>query len=595
MIITGTNRGVRPADDVQLGKGDQDVWDFIRASAGDLRALNTSTEGDFLSVGAYLHELSSKTSTILRNIELVVGIVTGEGVRENTERLQEVRELINAYHSESRIVFEQQASSLVKILTALDIAHSPLSILKRITKHLHVLSVSIRIEDARLNDGDNFGMLSEQVEMLAGVIAQKIEAIFELFVSLREAVQRTLPGVNSARHAIDDRTAGIVHSLASGVSILVEKRTSSAQTATTLSRRSEEVYSNISDVISFLQFQDISRQQIEHVIETFDELSIEGQQGLADDIVCVLSELGALQIEQLDHARGEISRAVETIVDRLQAITGGLSAVLHDTDALIRANNVQEGNSFLSDLRQSASFVMTLLDENSEIGNRLAEAISGVSELLEKLSTLLGDVEDTASEIELIAINAQIRAARMTGFGAALGVLAKAIRNLSDTTMSQTQVMARTIEDLNRTAVELRADSRRGNYQTGVGIAVAEMKTLLNSLGESEGELTSLLADFKNRTKELHDEVEALIRHISAHTRTDSVVDGIIEGLQKIVNRRPAGACRATNPNVERLARLAERYTMHQERSVHQTHVNRTTGSCSTFDENGFADNVELF
>lgn len=136
MIITGTNRTVRPGEGARWEKRDQDEWDFILTSAKDLRSLNTSTEEDFLSVGAYLHELSSKTSNIAKNIKLVLGLVTDEGVQKNTEKLQEVQALINTYHSESQMRFERQASSLVTILIALELAHAPLSIFKRIIKHL---------------------------------------------------------------------------------------------------------------------------------------------------------------------------------------------------------------------------------------------------------------------------------------------------------------------------------------------------------------------------------------------------------------------------------------------------------------------------
>ena len=149
---------------------------------------------------------------------------------------------------------------------------------------------------------------------------------------MHEAMKQTLPRVLAAKDVINDRTQEMLHSLAAGLSTLFEKRELSAQTAVRLAAKSEEVSSNMSEVISSLQFHDITRQQIEHVIDMFDELSAEGSQGSANDIVEVLGDTADLQIDQLDHARKEMFSAVARIMDGLQGIARHLSAMLGETE-----------------------------------------------------------------------------------------------------------------------------------------------------------------------------------------------------------------------------------------------------------------------
>ena len=110
-------------------------------------------------------------------------------------------------------------------------------------------------------------MLSGHVEKLSVVIASKAEGILEAMVSLHGAMKQTLPRVLAAKNVIGDRTQDMLHSLAAGLSTLFEKRELSARTAVRLAAKSEEVSSNMSEVISSLQFHDITRQQIEHVID----------------------------------------------------------------------------------------------------------------------------------------------------------------------------------------------------------------------------------------------------------------------------------------------------------------------------------------
>jgi len=85
------------------------------------------------------------------------------------------------------------------------------------------------------------------------------------------------------------------------------------------------------------------------------------------------------------------------------------------------------------------------------------------------------------------------------------------------------------------------------------------------------------------------------VKGISAHNRTNEVVSGVITGLQQIVARRKMAGGMESGKTADHLSKLTTRYTMHQERSLHQAHVNRIHGSAPIVEEKRFADNVELF
>ena len=186
----------------------------------------------------------------------------------------------------------------------------------------------------------------------------------------------------------------------------------------------------MSEVISSLQFHDITRQQIEHVIDVFDELGSEGLRdtGRDNDVANVLGDTGrppdrsARPCEKRDAFRrgeddGWPSRDSGQPIGNAERNGKPLIGVAG-----------KEDSSFLSDLNHSVSFVIGSLSRNAETDTELAGAVNHVSGLIQNVSAFVNDIEEIASEIELIAINAQIRAARTTGNGGALGVLAEAIR-----------------------------------------------------------------------------------------------------------------------------------------------------------------------
>ncbi len=568
--------------------GEKTAGEIIRSGAKQLKALNASTEEDFLSIGAYLQDLSRRAASIAKAAESVVGLVTGEEVGKDTERLGDAVRSVDEYFRESQVKFERDSGSLLRMLHVVETAYRPLSVFKTIVKHLHMLGVSTRIENARLNEDGGFDTLAEHVEKLSVVIASKSDGILKGLIALHKAVKQTLSMIFAARDATHDRTLEILDGLASSLSTLSEKRGSSSQTAIRLASGSEEVSADMSEVISSLQFHDITRQQIEHVIDAFDELAGE------DAIVEVIFEIGGLQIDQLDHARGEISSAVGRMMDGLHGIAARLSGMVKETETLTGASG-REHSSFLSDLGRSVSFVIGSLDRNGDTDKELGGAVDYVSGLIENLSAFVNDIEEIASEIELIAINAQIRAARTEDNGGALGVLAEAIRALSDTTRGQTVEMTGTLTQVSDTALQLRTTGDARGRKSEIGAITAGMAPLLESLARSQERLLTLLDGLEKESRELTSGIERVVEGITAHERTNEVVNGVIAGLRQVTAlRKPATGARPGS-GADPLGKLAARYTMNQERSLHQAHMDRINGTRSMVEEKGFAGNVELF
>ncbi|HVN97186.1 MAG TPA: methyl-accepting chemotaxis protein [Syntrophorhabdaceae bacterium] len=564
---------------------------FAAASAGDLRALNVSTENDFLSIGSYLQKLSSQAISISKAAGSVAKMVGSEEAVASTDRLRDAEACIGTYLEKSQGRFTYTSDSMLHIIRLMDAVYTPLSTFKSIVKHLHMLGISTRIEDARVNSDGRFDTLSKHVEKLSVMIASRADAIVKAIVSLQEIMKQSRPQVDSARDMMSIRAQSMLNRIKSGLSMFLEKGELSSQTAISLAANSEQVASNISRVISSLQFQDITRQQIEHVVDLFDEVASEIV--VPRDIVAILADTGPVQIDQLEHARKEMGSAVATIINGLEAIARNLWSMLRETEKLTGiAGNAH--SSFLADINYSVSFVVGSLEENREADEQLARAVGDLSDSIQNVSAHVDDIEEISSEIELIAINAQIRAAHMAENGGALGVLAEAIRNLSETTSKQTLAITSALESVREASVSLSAESQRNGNGEDILAMRTEIDSVLDFLGESQQTLSSLLTQLKKETSELTEAIQTVIKSVSAHTRTDEVVGKIIKDFRNIVEGRKVEVGLATPTNGDYLTRLAERYTMQQERTVHQARLAGTNDSPS-LKEDHFLDNVELF
>jgi methyl-accepting chemotaxis protein len=587
-----------PVDFTVREKGVDGAGHVVLGYAKELRALVSSTEGDFLSVGARLDAVLSQARTISESALMVIKLIRSEEVARDIERLQELFDTTGEYFHQSQRRLERSTGPLLQMKEMVKRAHGPLSVFEGMVKRLRMLAISTRIENARLIDNDSgFDVVAEDVKKLSGVIASKSEGIRTGIMSLHEAVERTLAKILMCRQLIERHTRTMLESLTANISMVCGKRVSSSEAASVLAARSEEITAHVSEIISSLQFHDIARQQIEHVTDMLETVQAESA---GDDpnraALQAMAGVGELQADQLTHARDELMSAVARIKEALEGVASRLSDMSNEAVRLIRVAGMKE-TSFLSEMNHSLSLITVSFAENEETDRQLAQAVSSVAGTIEELSAFVSDIEEIGSEIEVIARNAQVKAAHRAKDGGALGVLAGAIKNLSDSAGSQALIMIDTLRGIGHAAVELDTigdEERKSGYGTD-GIE-EDVKGLLESLGRADERVVSLLDDLNKNTEKLIVEIETAVNGVSAVARADEVITVVMGGLRHLAasgrSGTPHGAADTANRHLEE---LASRYTMHQERLVHQSHVAGGFGKTAQQNDTYLGENVELF
>ena len=160
-------------------KENETAGEFIRLSAKKLRDPEWIDRGRLSFRGGVSAHAFFPGSSHRKGGRVCRGAGTGSGVEKDTERFTEEVRSIDEYLRESQVKFQRDSGSLRPCCSLVETAYRPLSVFKTIVKHLHMLGVSTRIENARLNKDGNFDTLSEHVEKLSAVIASKAEAILE--------------------------------------------------------------------------------------------------------------------------------------------------------------------------------------------------------------------------------------------------------------------------------------------------------------------------------------------------------------------------------------------------------------------------------
>ena len=179
-----------------------------------------------------------------------------------------------------------------------------------------------------------------------------------------------------------------------------------------------------------LQFHDIVRQQIEHIVAAFNSvmmMSSDQQIGAPD--LDINEEFGAvteLQAAQLQHSADELEAALNRIASSLGGIVMDITELVGDIRKIAGVAGEADSSRF-SRMASDLAVVNESLQECSEGNRQLLTAIEDVEVTVQTVAEHIEVIENVGSEIELIALNSQIKAARTGIEGAALAVLAEAI------------------------------------------------------------------------------------------------------------------------------------------------------------------------
>ncbi|HEX9022380.1 MAG TPA: methyl-accepting chemotaxis protein [Geobacteraceae bacterium] len=583
---------------------------------GELRALIGSTEEEFLGIGARLHDFHAQAGVITAMAEQVVELVGGGDVAGGVASLERIVERMRFYLGKAVQESELGVATLSGISERLDEVDAPLSGFRKINKVLRMLGISTRIESTRLVVGaEGFDTLANDVQELYVQINEKAAAIHERKREFHGTTRQALERVRAMGREQRANAGTMLDRAETSLSVLGDIMGGCSGTAAQISAASNEVSANIASIVTSMQFHDITRQQMEHVAEALAELCARldaagaGADG-GDDWRRAVVDTGSvceLQIAQLDHALGELTGAVTNIMHGLQGVAGEGGTISMAARDMAGAAD-RAGSSFFAEMDSSLAGVAAVLDKSAAENRSLAVVLEAMAGTVAEIAAFVDGIETIGEEIELIAINAQVKAARTGDEGAALGVLAEAIQKLAVDARGQTGVISGMLRNITDASGGLSGEVDRETCALEV-----EVREMAGGLGELIRMLGRVNADFLGLLGRLDETVASLdaaigeaLSGITVQQRTAAIVGSVTKKLagavamaRGMVPPATAGALSAG------LAEHAGRYSMQSERRVHDVVIREKgeSGDAAEFvpasPDGGpageFGDNVELF
>ncbi len=529
----------------------------------DLELLNQNTEQDFLRIGGKLAEFIEAVNLISSQLAALADLNSGEqAVRASqalTRSLEHATEM-KGRSAENNGVLDRMRKEAGRLKQVLWGFHGTVTIFQ-------TLGVLTRIETARLGRvGADFGSLADAVNVLASHVQAKVQSGLDTADVLLPSIESALQNISGIEEAQANSLPGVISGVLASLSTFhsfCDSQEKMHAASICLAAQYSAILQAFKKVIVSIQFHDLTRQQVEHVIEVLRRLcsGSEREKGAATVL--------AIQSSQLADA-GEKFAASVVSVERNLADIAELVLKMADESRTSSGHSEEEKNSFFSELEGGCTLLVERLAHcaateaaTRTTSSRLGEEIRGMRDSVEEI---------LAMEIQMqrMALNAGIRAAHIGPSGDALGILAGSMQQQAFESRERSIALSEALGSMGQAAAHLAghpASDSGGEegYLEGVRTAVAEL--------HASSKRTSVqLAQISVLGSRLREDLSATCENFTVGAVFAEAVSRARGRLLKIGERCPSVLPHADGETSDPgLTDFSQHYTMQSEHDVHQS------------------------
>jgi len=593
-----------------------DTWaSTLTSSLVTLRRLAGATEQEFLQIGSKMQGVYQSATTLSQTAQNLVEVASGERIQTLIEQLRQILNEMETYLEETQGQNSNYCTAFNTVESQLRQITGPLEGFKKMSKELYILEVLIKIESSHVGDiGSEFLNLALDINKLTLQIKEKFNTIQGNQAVLSSIISKNIQVASAALATQETMVLSTHGNTITSIAELESVNQRFFILGNTISSTATENSNHISQVVQSMQFHDIFRQQVEHVTDALEELlpSLEKSNldsatpgdATLEEVIGRVGDVCELQEAQLQFASTELYAAVASIIANLADISGQQKLMAQEIFSHSGISNIS-GRSFIDDVRYHMASITELLSNCAETNSDLAVIMKEVTDTVHEITRYVSDIEDIGNDINLIALNARIKAAGAAQKGASLCVLAEEIGFLSHGDAHRTDTITSSLKEIHATTGTLYVDAKHS--EENLAAKLIEMKAALNNiltiLGNMGTELVALLAQIHKQADALVREIETINRGIDIHERTKAMADEVLVHLQEIIGQA-RGLYPASEAFMEDLRLMASRYTMESERRIHEdiarkhgvhtdnVHAQATSPLTS---DSEFGDNVDLF
>lgn len=551
-----------------------------RACGEQLLHFGRASDEEFTALAKGLAQLNEKLTGLQRHsAEFQLVLEDRDADRPLASAYDVYKRSVDIVHSSIGIASAEQ-EQMRGIETVLLSACSASAQFRRNQLMLRLITMNIRMEAARMeaehqtifqNVGDAIGDITRKITASTETAFQRIEVVIQ-----ETGAERGL--LHGIEHDLHARAQSSIQTIQHELTALRTALGPCAEQGRAIAGLFAQTTPLTLQTLASLQHQDIVRQQLEHVAAGFDDLHRHLDETRGANSAATRLELGyihhaaGVQQAHLQSARQEIEQAATEVVNGLQAILETGTGLVEKLGAMEADSSAAFADFKIVGLFQKEiSELARVADKSKETNRNISLLVNRIEEVVRVFAEEVGHHE---LDVKIVALNAQIAAARVPSADALSRLAEETCRVSQDNTVVTRQLLS----DLQTGLAQLR--DMKASADQFLSIITDEKAELEKGVESVTTKLTRFSSRVQSDVTEVRHGFEAVHQNTQALlARLD--LTGLIERSFPPAEKLCAELLAATGTFADRAqlsneaeARLEahrDRYTMQKENATHAT------------------------
>lgn len=584
-----------------------------------LEEVSIESEPQFVNLGMNLQEIFSGAESLTkltRETAMLIDGSSGDNILTN----------IGEFSRRSLAKLDTCREDVINVLPKVETCSLNLKrlydmcpVIRTIAKKLNIVALHISMESSRSRECE------EMFDFFVQEIKQLANTVHEISIRIREDSEKAkskqvadFTTIANRKDKLSSLADNAHRSVEENVHHIEELIKMALKTMCRSEDHSKKISSLVGEVVVAIQFHDIARQQIEHIVQTLEEVgtflkedSIDGSASteiLTKSLVKAYAVL-SLQDEQINQVIKEINSAYKKIKGSFNEIGNEVDVLVSEMAGLSETtDSYNHSGTPFENLISGLNQLESILTQGKEMAGIIDQNLRQSAETAENLARRLTQMEDISMDLHIKAINALIMSKRLGTEGKTLSVLAEDVTEVSmdsnEFVLDVVEIL-KAIGDLATTLsclsnVEEHDPGMDGTGQLNLSTG-ADMITVVydDFLGRSVRSVAES-KELRSRIIHLEAELEFLREIEDTLSFQQGNISKIMENIIPFIPEKQQIA--------DELDHLRERYTMEIERGIHNRAVKKVSSSQDSTDtifnddadtertdENYLGDNIELF
>ncbi|MBU0674205.1 MAG: methyl-accepting chemotaxis protein [Proteobacteria bacterium] len=531
-------------------------------------------EPHFLGLGRELQSIYSDANTLTKQTIQTAGQINDDSADSPLPRLREQIQI-------SLNGLKECQNGIINNLSNLEEQGQQISVLSRTSQELEKIALFLKV--TAVNVGIEATRSEEAIQMFS-LTAGEIGALGKKIITVSDNIERDTTAAakvqNTIHHEISLKQLAFqgygldaeatVKKAVGNIELLVRNAmTAMEQTA----GYAKSIAAQTGEIVVGIQFHDNMSQRLEHVVETLEEIETSftsASKPEQTERIITAHSLFTLQATQLRQVINEIDQvyrqnavAFENIKQEIEQIALVLRSLCDPTPD---REDRDSSTSPFAHLKTSLDHLINLLSQGQKITNEIEQGVEQAASTSKRLLTYMDLINATAFEIKVQALNAIIKAAHLGEKGNTLVVLAHEMNNLSDTT-------DRFVSEVSQVYRAMAAQTELGSMGDTSDQNQLRGSNLKSAITDIEAISALLDTTAQNATAQATALTDAIIKTSDSMTFLSEMSDRLGGNLAEAeaIIAQLAEWCHGVNTTTMdgAMAKVADRYTMDQERLVH--------------------------